>query len=240
LLVIIGFINSALCDVIQGSIALNSGVFDKIIPKHQAVVVKFDETYPYGKKQDVFKEVAKASLSQPKLLVAEVQVSDYGDKDNSDLAERFGLKKEDFPAYRMFINGNSKDAVAFSGDAEDEAEVKSFVMRESGLWMGRPGCLEKFDNLARELMSNINEEPLKKAEAAKQELESEEDKNAADMYIKTMKKVIEKGGDFVKSEITRVDKLRSGKVSDKKKEQLNNRLNVLNAFLIGSEKKTEL
>ena len=39
------------------------------------MLVKFDETYPYGEKQDVFKEVAKDTMSQSDVLVADVQVA---------------------------------------------------------------------------------------------------------------------------------------------------------------------
>ena len=37
--------------------------------------MKFDETYPYGEKQDVFKEVAKDTISQTDVLVADVQIA---------------------------------------------------------------------------------------------------------------------------------------------------------------------
>ena len=47
----------------------------QIVEKHHAVLVKFDETYPYGDKQDQFKKVAEAAISQPNLLVAEVQIA---------------------------------------------------------------------------------------------------------------------------------------------------------------------
>lgn len=38
-------------------------------------MVKFDETYPYGDKQDTFKEVVEATLSQEDAIAAEIQVS---------------------------------------------------------------------------------------------------------------------------------------------------------------------
>ena len=50
------------------------------------------------------------------------------------------------------------------------------------------------------------------------------------MYIKTMSKVLDKGSNFINTEMERVEKLKDGKVSDKKKEQLGKRLNILTSF----------
>ena len=50
-------------------------VFFQLLPKFQATLVKFDESYPYGEKHDEFKKVAKATISQPDLLVGEVNVA---------------------------------------------------------------------------------------------------------------------------------------------------------------------
>lgn len=48
--------------------------------KYKAVLVKIDETYPYGDKQDTYKSVVESTLSQIDLLCAEVQVAGNGKK----------------------------------------------------------------------------------------------------------------------------------------------------------------
>ena len=58
-------------------------------------------------------------------------VSDYGDKDNFDLAERFGVKKDDFPAYKLFINDKS-EPVDYRGDVKNGDEIKRFIIKETG------------------------------------------------------------------------------------------------------------
>ena len=47
-----------------------------------------------------------------------------------------------------------------------------------------------------------------------------------------MQKIIEKGDGFVETELERLEKLRSGKLSDKKKEQIGGRLNILSTFIV--------
>lgn len=56
-------------------LCLASFLFLQIVNKYKAVLIKFDETYPYGEKQDTYKAVVEATLSQSDLLCAEVQVA---------------------------------------------------------------------------------------------------------------------------------------------------------------------
>jgi len=52
-------------------------------------IIKFDVSYPYGEKHEEFVKLGSAYQSVEDLLVAEVPVKDYGEKDNEDLAIRF-------------------------------------------------------------------------------------------------------------------------------------------------------
>ena len=58
--------------------------------------------------------------------------TDYGDKDNIDLGERFEVKKEDFPVYKMFVKG-TKDPITYTGDTTNADKIKKFIMETSGL-----------------------------------------------------------------------------------------------------------
>lgn len=51
--------------------------------------MKIDVSYPYGEKHDEFVKLGLVYESVEDLLVAEVPVKDYGEKDNEDLAIRF-------------------------------------------------------------------------------------------------------------------------------------------------------
>ena len=63
-------------------------------------------------------------------------IVDYGDKDNSDLGERFGVQKDDFPEYRLFIQGRSiDDPIKYTGDEENADAIKKFLVKETGkIW----------------------------------------------------------------------------------------------------------
>lgn len=113
----------------------------------------------------------------------------------------------------------------------------------TGLWLGLPACLQQFDALVKKFFKATADERnnlIGQAEKEAQSLTNEKDKASADMYIKTMKKIVEKGNEFVNTEIERLEKLRDGKLSDKKKEQIGDRLNILSTFSVSKDVKDEL
>ncbi|XP_020894627.1 endoplasmic reticulum resident protein 29 [Exaiptasia diaphana] len=214
----------------RGAVGLDSLTFDKIIKNHRAVLVKFDKQYAYGDKEDVFKEFCKKAASQPQLLVAEVGISEYGDKENSDLKERFQLKKEDFPYYMLFLQ-DSVDPIHYKGEINGN-DLIAFVSKQAGLWIGLPGCVELFDNFARDFFKEESQQSgvIKEAEDVLSTITDPKQKTAGDLYIKIMKKVKEKGVEFIDIEIQRVNKLLKDKITVKKRKLFQSRLDILTSF----------
>ena len=56
---------------------------------------------------------------------------DYGNKENFDLQERFKIKKEDFPVYKLFISGRD-EPLEYKGDETKADEIKKWVIKETG------------------------------------------------------------------------------------------------------------
>ncbi|XP_059490427.1 endoplasmic reticulum resident protein 29 [Neocloeon triangulifer] len=216
----------------KGSVSLDTYTFDKLISKFKATLVKFDIAYPYGTKHDEFAKVAEASHLLPDLLVADVGVKDYGDNDNSDLAKKYDVKKENYPVVKLFVQGKAEPIDFTSKDFTAE-ELKKFIRSNSGVYIGLPGCLESFDALATEFVTSDvakRKTILRKAEDLWDTATGKSEQKAAEMYVKTMRKVIEKGDEFVTNELKRVQNLMQGKVSNDKKQDMSYRLNILQSF----------
>jgi len=56
---------------------------------------------------------------------------EYGDKENSDLATRFDINKDDWPEYRLFLQGKS-EPIAYTGDEARADDIQKFIIQESG------------------------------------------------------------------------------------------------------------
>merc|ERR1712113_25858 len=131
----------------QGAIKLDNYTFDKMlaIPDH-SVLVKFDQSYAYGEKEDEFKTLCKLAHSVPNFMVGEVPVQEYGDKENDDLRERFKLSKDDFPVYYLFSE-KEKEGAKYSG-AITASDIGAWL-RKQKVRMPAIGTIDELDQIAK-------------------------------------------------------------------------------------------
>jgi len=236
-----------------GALKLDNYTFDKVVTlPGQTLLVKLDKSYGYGEKEDAFKELCKLAYPVKDFMIAEIPVQEYGDKENDDLRERFGVEAEEFPVYFIF-KGSSEKRTKFEGfanpaakkpanwdDEEDGAweapmlsepttENLATWLRTQGVKMPSIGTILELDEAAERFLKG----GLKDSEiAAAEKLANEEFSNdaKAPVYIKIMKKIKDKGKDYVEKESTRVQKVLEGKLTPEKRSEMSDKLKVLGVF----------
>ncbi|KAK9504118.1 hypothetical protein O3M35_010524 [Rhynocoris fuscipes] len=224
----------------KGCVQLDSYSFDKITSKFQAALIKFDTAYPYGPKHDAYEAVCESAYSSPDLLTAEVQVKDYGDKENEDLAKRYNVNKENFPVVKLILK--DKEPITFTVKDEKDFNadnLKRFIRSKTNVYIGLPGCLETFDKLAGKFIKSSDVEERKKLLVEAEELwnkaKGNRENKSAEIYVKIMRKMLEKGDDFVKHESSRVENVIKGKISKEKLAEMQEKVNILQSFIIHDE-----
>lgn len=160
-----------------GLVELDDISFEKITSKFKASLVKFDVAYPYGEKHEAFTAFAKEARDIDDLLVADVGVKDYGEKDNEALAKKYGAHKDNFPAVRLFTKDEAgpklisfDESQGFTTDA-----LRKFVTVNTGVYISSPGCLKELDKFAEQFMKASKDEKktlVKEVEKVQKRLES--------------------------------------------------------------------
>lgn len=219
----------------KGCVQLDSYNFDKVASKFKASLVKFDTAYPYGAKQEEYEKVCEAASNTEELLIVEIPVKDYGDKENSELARKYNVDKDDFPKVKLFVKGVPEPINFDDKEQEFTADnLKKFIRSKSGVYIGLPGCLEKFDKLAKKFAEEKSidgkKKILREAEDLWDKAKGNQDHKSAEVYVKVMRKVIEKGDEFLTTESSRVENILKGKVNKDKKEEMQYRVNILQSF----------
>lgn len=158
----------------KGCLEIGEFNFDKIVPRFEAALVKFDVAYPYGDKHDIFAKVAEEIIDNKNFILAQVPVKDYGEKENEEFAKKYGITKDDLPALRLFVQGEDEPFVFDKNLPWTEENVKKFVREHTNLYLGLPGCLEAFDKLAAKFISAKKKETvLQETEKAAKKLTNE-------------------------------------------------------------------
>mmetsp|Transcript_10051 Transcript_10051/g.26714 ORF Transcript_10051/g.26714 Transcript_10051/m.26714 type:complete len:293 (-) Transcript_10051:138-1016(-) len=210
-------------DIAAGAISLDNYTFDKVLSlPGQVVLVKFDQSYPYGEKQEEFEKLSKHVYSVPNFFVADVQVAEYGDKQNDDLRLRFDLKREDFPVYILFKGID--DRTTYSGKVT-ASDISSWLRRK-GLKVAAIGTIAELDDIVAKFMRGGLADA--EIEAAQELAETTfKDDAKAPLYVKIMKKIKEKGEGYLATETARLEKIMAGQVADHKRTELADKTRIL-------------
>lgn len=157
----------------SGSVNLDELSFSKVTNKFEASLVKFDVAYPYGDKHDAFVAFAKDVRDVDDLLLAEVGVKDYGEKENEALARKYGATKDNFPVVKLFLKGKSEPLTFDNAKGFTSDELRRFIRENTGIYLSLPGCVRELDILAMKFMKSKNDNKgriLKEAEDVEKKL----------------------------------------------------------------------
>ena len=194
----------------------------------------------HGDENEVFKKVVSTVVGKPELsiLIGNVGVQEWGDKNNFDLAEKYKVSKSsEWPAY-IFFPANSKKGITYDEDKKSKDAILRFL-REQNVPVRLAGRLEQFDLLAQKFIANKDEraEILKHAEALEVE---EKRKGSKKLYLDIMQKILDDGDSFVTKERKRLNKqLKDKDIKLEKKGQTEKRANILQAFADGPKSKAK-
>jgi len=213
-------------DSALGAVKLDNYTFDKVIGlPGQTVLVKFDKSFPYGDKEDEFKELCKAAYTAPNFFVGEVQVGEYGDMENDDLRKRYELSADDFPVFLLFRG--PKDMQKYAGSVT-AADI-SVWLRRNGVKISTTGTIAELDELVQKFIKgDLADSYIAEAEALAEGTYKGDSKAA--LYIKIMKKIKEKGVGYIATETARLQKVMQGNLTPEKMQELSLKVRLLSTF----------
>jgi len=228
---------------------LDNYTFDKMVSVPGVkVLVQFDEEY--SSPEVALREIGRLSVNVPNFIVGSVSVGSFGDMQNDDLRERFGLSTDEFPVYLLFDGFDKK--IRYEGfplpgsrkpanwDEEEDGTWEPSVvtavtadnlitwLRINGVKLPSLSTIQELDEVVEKFMTE-GRNPSYLSVASSLAEEYKVDAKAA-MYTRIMQKVVDKGVGYVNTEIQRVHKLLSGPVVETKREELESKIKVLNVF----------
>jgi len=211
--------------VSKGIIELDELSWDRIVDGSKPVLVSFQE---FGWKDPKDYQKVSEEFKSAGVIVAKVDTSK-----SEELKKQFSISS--YPTFLFFSKGETSNPVSFTG-GEDSNGLIEFVRQQQS------PALKQLKEWAKEYVSTPTKRDsvLKQAEAAVTSL-ADSDKEYGSLYTASMKKIKEKGDDFVTKETERLQGLIDSKSTvEKKKTEFTRRLNVLKAFIVQSDDKKEL
>lgn len=217
----------------------------QIISNFKAVIVKFDESYSVNPDKDAeYKILAEELRFSMDIFVGHIVVPyQADDMDKNEMTEEQKLAKqynitgpENMPVIFLYREKNFENPIRFNGKQFDSYTLRDFIRTNvPGLSFQLKSCIPEFDNLAKDFirdnkLAEKRKKILKNTEKQMNNMRNEDHKNSAKIYVKIMERILERGDIFIESEFERIRNLLNGKLSDQKKVDLKNRLNIVDSF----------
>uniref|UniRef100_A0A2N9IWW1 protein disulfide-isomerase n=1 Tax=Fagus sylvatica TaxID=28930 RepID=A0A2N9IWW1_FAGSY len=178
----------------------------------------------------IFYSLIAAFRFEEDVVIANLDADKY-----KDLGEKYGVSG--FPTLKFFPKSN-KAGEDYNG-GRDLDDFVNFINEKCGTsrdgkgqYTSKAGIVAHLDDLVKEFVSAGNEE--KKAAFARIEEEVEKLKGSTarygKFYLKAAKNSLEKGADYAKNEIQRLERILEKSISAAKADELTLKKNILSAF----------
>ncbi|MBA0757815.1 hypothetical protein Gotri_020878 [Gossypium trilobum] len=178
----------------------------------------------------IYEKVATAFKLEEDVVISNLDVDKY-----TDVAEKYGVSG--YPTLKLFPKGN-KAGEDYRGERELDDFV-SFINEKCGTsrdtkgqLTSKAGILPSLDTLVKEFVSASNDD--KKTVLSKLEQEVEKLKGSSarygKIYLKAAKSCLEKGTDYPKEEIERLQRILDKSISQAKTDEFTLKRNILSTF----------
>jgi len=161
------------------------------------------------------------------------------EKLNQVFVERFAIDQKHLPVYLLFKNNNNNkevNPIKYNGKITADA-LTIFVKKELGLTLLLKGCLEEWNKIVTDFVKLSKEKQLEKIAYVEKEVNQKNKENnkdesvSANIYFTIMKRITEKGKEFVQQEQKRIQHiLDNGKITEETKNRMKMKLNILTNF----------
>ncbi|KAF4354007.1 probable protein disulfide-isomerase A6 [Cannabis sativa] len=229
-----GGTNVKIAAVPSSVVVLSSDNFDEVVLNNEKdVLVEFYAPWCGHCKSlaPIYEKVASAFKLDEDVVIANLDADKY-----RDLAEKYGISG--FPTLKFFPKGN-KAGEDYDG-GRDVDDFVTFINEKCGTsrdgkgqLTSKAGIVESLENKVKEFVKASNDE--KKAIFAKIEEEVEQLKGSSarygKIYLKAAKSSLEKGADYAKKEIQRLERMLEKSISPAKADEFTLKKNILSSYI---------
>ncbi|RAL50037.1 unnamed protein product [Cuscuta campestris] len=226
--------NVKIAAVPSNVVVLTSESFDEIVlDEKKHVLVEFYAPWCGHCQQlaPIYEKVGTAFKLDEDVVIAKCDADKY-----KDLGEKYGVSG--FPTLKFFPKSNKGGEDYEAG--RDVDDFVNFINEKCGTnrdakgqLTSKAGVVEDLVNLVKEFVSASDAE--KKAVLGKLEEEVEKlsgsSKRYGEIYAKAAKSCMDKGADYAKNEIGRLERMLAKSISPAKADEFTLKKNILNAFV---------